>query len=87
MLTKDSKKATIDAFKKSSSDVGSAVVQIALLTERINRLAEHFNGNPKDHGSKRGFLKLVGQRRKLMNYVRKHKKEDYRKIVEKYKLK
>jgi len=87
MLTKENKKEIMKTFKKSSNDSGSTAIQIALLTERINKLNDHFKKYPKDFTSKQGFLKLIGQRRKLLNYLKRYNRTDYQKVVEKYKLK
>ncbi len=87
MLTKENRKEIMSTFKKSSNDTGSTAVQIALLTERINILSDHFKKYPKDFTSKQGFLKLIGQRRKLLNYLKGYSRTDYQKVVGKYKLK
>lgn len=71
----------IDGFKKRDGDTGSAEVQIALLTARINLLNEHFSLHKKDHSSRHGLLKLVGLRRKLLGYLKKSDVEGYRKIL------
>lgn len=76
------KKEIIDAYKTHSTDTGSADVQIALLTERITTLTEHFKIHKKDHHSRRGLLKLVAQRKKLINYLKKTDKERYNAIIE-----
>ena len=80
-LTKDRKQEIINKFGKSETDTGSAEVQIALLTERINQLTEHFKIHTKDFGGRRGLLKMVGQRRDLLNYVRRGSVERYRAII------
>lgn len=87
MLTKEKKKEIMSIFKKGPNNTGSTIVQIALLTERINKLSDHFKKYPKDFSSNRGFLKLIGQRRKFINYIKKRSPADYQVIVEKYKLK
>lgn len=79
-LEKTNKQAIIDEHKVHESDTGSPEVQIALLSARINYLTEHFRSHKKDHHSRRGLLKLVGQRRKLMEYLRSSDKERYEKI-------
>lgn len=76
-----SKKETIDKFKRADNDTGSPEVQVALLTERINHLTEHFKVHQKDHHSRRGLLKLVGQRRRLLDYLRKKDIERYRSLI------
>lgn len=75
------KKEIIEEHRKSENDTGSAEIQIALLTERINHLTEHFKSHPKDFASRRGLLKMVGRRRHLLNYVRTEDVERYRQIV------
>lgn len=77
------KKAIIDEFKRHENDTGSPEVQIALLTARIAYLTEHLKVHKKDHHSRRGLLKMVGQRRALLNYLHKESPERYRAIVEK----
>jgi small subunit ribosomal protein S15 len=85
-LTKDNKQDVIKEFGRTGSDTGSAEVQIALLTRRIEDLTGHFKTNPKDHNSRRGLLKMVGQRRKLLNYLKRKDIEKYREILEKLSL-
>jgi len=82
-LTKERKKDVIETYKKHESDTGSPEVQIALLTERINTLTEHFKIHKKDHHSRRGLLKLVGQRRQLLDYLKSKDIERYRNIITK----
>ena len=82
-LVKDKKKEVIDNFKVHSKDTGSAVVQIALLTERINSLSGHFKDHRKDFSSRRGLLCLVGKRRRLLNYVKKTDKKKYEEVLKK----
>jgi small subunit ribosomal protein S15 len=81
-LTKEVTKAIIEKFGSSSFDSGSSSVQIALLTERINQLTEHLKLNVKDQSSRRGLLKLVGQRRRLLNYVMRKNLDEYRKLIQ-----
>jgi small subunit ribosomal protein S15 len=69
-LTKDKKTALIDDFRTHGSDTGSPEVQVAILSERITYLTEHFKTHAKDHHSRRGLLKLVGQRRRLLDYLK-----------------
>ena len=69
-LTKDKKVALIGEYKTHPSDTGSPEVQVALLSDRINYLTEHFKSHAKDHHSRRGLLKLVGQRRRLLDYLK-----------------
>ena len=75
------KNATIGAHKLHDTDTGSPEVQIALLTARINELTEHLKQHKKDHHSRRGLLKMVSQRRGLLDYVKRHDIERYRKII------
>ena len=81
-LIAEKKKAIIEDFKIHPTDTGSPEVQIALLTERINYLTEHFKTHVKDHHSRRGLLKLVSQRRHLLDYLKKKEFERYRKIIQ-----
>jgi len=76
-----SKKEIIDAYKLHENDTGSPEVQIALLTDRITHLTEHLKVNKKDHHSRRGLLKMVGQRRGLLNYLMKKDINRYRDII------
>ncbi|MCL5289942.1 MAG: 30S ribosomal protein S15 [Bacillota bacterium] len=82
-LTAERKNEIIQTFKTHESDTGSPEVQIALLTERINQLTEHLKSFKKDHHSRRGLLKMVGQRRALLNYLRDRNFDRYRAILEK----
>jgi len=82
----ESKVKTIDGFRLHERDTGSADVQIALLTERINQLTEHLQGNKKDHSSRRGLLMMVGQRRKLLDYLHNTDVSRYQSITKKLKL-
>ena len=77
----EKKKEIIEKFKTHSTDTGSCEVQIALLTERISYLTEHFKVHKKDHHSRRGLLKLVGQRRSLLNYLKKKNIDRYRALI------
>ncbi|WP_298435302.1 30S ribosomal protein S15 [Geobacter sp.] len=83
MLVTDKKKEIISSHKRHDSDTGSPEVQIALLTERITYLTDHFKIHKKDHHSRRGLLKIVGQRRRLLDYLKKKDVERYRAIIEK----
>ena len=83
MLVTEKKQEIINKFKLHESDTGSPEVQIAILTERITYLTEHFKIHKKDHHSRRGLLKLVGQRRSLLDYVKKKDDPRYRTIIEK----
>jgi small subunit ribosomal protein S15 len=73
---------TIGEFQKAPGDTGSPEVQIALLTHRINHLTEHFKANAKDNHSRRGLLKMVSRRRKMLDYVKRNDVERYRKVIE-----
>ena len=77
------KKPIIEGFKIHEKDTGSPEVQIALITERIKSLTEHFKRFAKDHNSRRGLLVLVGSRRKLLNYLKQTNVERYKKVIEK----
>lgn len=81
-LEKERKQSIISNFKIHDKDTGSPEVQIALLTERINYLTEHFKVHKKDHHSRRGLLKLVSQRRSLLDYLRSNDRERYEKLIE-----
>lgn len=81
VLTTDDKKEIIDRFKLHGKDTGSSEVQIALLSNRISYLTEHFKTHKKDHHSRRGLLKLVGQRRKLLNYLKRSDLTRYQQII------
>ncbi len=80
-LDPERKKEIIERFKTHSTDTGSPEVQIALLTTRIQELTEHFKVHKKDHSSRRGLLKLVGQRRRLLDYLKSRDIERYRRII------
>jgi small subunit ribosomal protein S15 len=77
------KRQIIDEYKQHETDTGSPEVQVAMLTERINYLTEHLKEHKKDHHSRRGLLKMVGQRRSLLNYLKDRDVDRYRAIVEK----
>ena len=81
------KQLVIDKFKTHDTDTGSPEVQIAILTERINRLVEHLKENKKDHHSRRGLLIMVGQRRRLLRYLHRKNLDRYRKLIRELKLK
>jgi small subunit ribosomal protein S15 len=85
-FTKEKKQEVIKEFGRTEKDTGSAEVQVALLTRRIEELTEHFKVNPKDHNSRRGLLKLVGQRRRMLNYMKKTDIVKYRDIINKLSL-
>jgi small subunit ribosomal protein S15 len=82
MLTLEKKQAIISDYRIHEGDTGSPEVQIAILTERINYLTEHLKTHKKDHHSRRGLLKMVGQRRGLLNYLNNKNIERYRAIIE-----
>ena len=86
VLIKEKKTQIIDNFKVHSRDTGSAEVQIALLTERINVLSEHFKVHKNDHHSRRGLLSLVGRRRRLLNYIKKKDTKKYEELLDKLSL-
>jgi small subunit ribosomal protein S15 len=75
------KSSTIERYRAHESDTGSTRVQIALLTERINYLTEHFRLHPKDNHGRRGLLKMVGRRRRLLDYLRRTDVEGYRQLI------
>ena len=81
-MIKEMKTGIIDKFQRHEGDTGSPEVQIALLTERINHLNNHLKEHKKDHHSRRGLLKMVGQRRGLLNYLEKTQVDRYRQIIE-----
>jgi small subunit ribosomal protein S15 len=80
-LSKEAKQEATKKFGKSATDTGSPEVQIAMLTERINGLTEHLRTHAKDHYSRRGLLKLVGRRRRFLNYLQKKDLEGYRALI------
>ena len=81
MLTKNQKVEIVKKFGKNNADTGSTEVQVALLSERINSLTDHLRSQPKDFSSRRGLLKLVGQRRNFMNYLKNRNIERYTAIT------
>lgn len=76
------KASTIQKYKAHASDTGSSKVQVALLTERINYLTDHFRTHPKDHHSRQGLLKMVGRRKRLLTYMKRTDLETYRQIIQ-----
>jgi len=82
-LTKDRKTDLIGSYRTHESDTGSPEVQVAILSERINYLTEHFKSHAKDHHSRRGLLKLVGQRRRLLDYLKQKDAERYADLIRK----
>lgn len=85
-ITKDKKKSLINDFKIHAKDVGSATVQVALLTENIQNLTAHLKNSPKDFSSRQGLFKMVGQRRQLLGYLKKHDEAGYQKIIQRLDL-
>jgi small subunit ribosomal protein S15 len=81
-ITQERKQQLIEEFKTHENDTGSPEVQIAILTENINNLTEHFREHKKDHHSRRGLLKMVGQRRKLLAYLKKKDVQRYSALIE-----
>lgn len=81
MINGDSKSEVIHKYQRQASDTGSPEVQVALLTRRINSLAEHFKSHAKDHSSRRGLLKMVGQRRRLLEYLKRNDRGKYSKLI------
>jgi small subunit ribosomal protein S15 len=76
------KAATLEKYRTSDNDTGSTRVQVALLTDRINYLTDHFRAHKKDHHGRRGLLKMVGKRRRLLNYMKRTDIDGYRTIVQ-----
>lgn len=85
-LTKETKAEAIATFGTNEKDTGRTEVQVALLTKRVEELTEHFKRHPKDTNSRRGLLKLVGQRRRLLAYLRKSDLTKYREIIDRLNL-
>jgi small subunit ribosomal protein S15 len=83
LLTNERKTEVIGAFKSHDADTGSPEVQVALLSERISYLTEHFKTHVKDHHSRRGLLKLVGQRRRLLDYLKRKDADRYGEVIKK----
>ncbi|MBW1917025.1 MAG: 30S ribosomal protein S15 [Deltaproteobacteria bacterium] len=81
-LTTERKRELIDRFRHHEKDTGSPEVQVAILSERINYLTDHFKVHAKDHHSRRGLIKLVGQRRRLLNYLKKKNVDRYRSLID-----
>jgi small subunit ribosomal protein S15 len=81
-LTSEKKGGILEEFRRGPSDTGSPEVQIALLSGRINDLGEHFTAHKRDHASRRGLVKLVNQRRKLLDYLRDTQPQKYQELVE-----
>lgn len=83
---KEKKKQLVQNYQLHGDDTGSPAVQIALLTERINHLTDHFKEHKKDHNSRRGLLKLVNNRRRLLEYLRRMNEPRYREVIDKLSL-
>ncbi|HET7750831.1 MAG TPA: 30S ribosomal protein S15 [Terriglobales bacterium] len=83
MLAREQKKTLIDQYRTHATDTGSPEVQIALLSERIGQLTEHFKTHKKDHASRRGLLMLVSKRRRLLDYLKKYDSERYQTVIQK----
>ena len=81
-VTTESRAQTVSQYQRAKGDTGSSEVQIALLTERINALTEHFKSHVKDFHSRRGLLKMVSQRRSLLDYLKRSNVEGYRSLIE-----
>jgi small subunit ribosomal protein S15 len=86
LISRATKKETVEAHRVHETDTGSPEVQIALLTERIRGLADHFKQHKKDHHSRRGLLALVSQRRRLLDYLRRTGPDRYRALIERLEL-
>ena len=82
MISKEKKQAIIAEYGRTEGDTGSPEVQVAILTARIQELTDHLKANPKDHHSRRGLLKMVGQRRNMLAYLKKMDIERYRSLIE-----
>lgn len=81
MVSKEQKAEIVSKFGGNTANTGDSAVQVALLTARINDLQNHFKANPKDHAGKRGLLKLVGQRRRLLKYIKNRNINEYRDLI------
>ena len=85
-LTKENKQLVIKGFQENVNDTGSCKVQVAILTERINSLSDHFKAHVKDNHSRRGLLMLVSKRRRLLNYVQKRSQTEYEELIQRLKI-
>lgn len=83
MLNKEKKQSIIEEYQREEDDTGSPEVQIALLTARIQQLTNHLNNHSNDHHSRRGLLKMVGKRKKLLRYLKNNQIDRYRELIEK----
>ncbi len=86
MISRESKQSLIETYKRHEGDTGSPEVQIAILTTRIKELTDHLRAHKKDHHSRRGLYKMIGQRRGLLNYLAKKDVDRYRSIIEQLRL-
>ena len=82
-LTQEKKQEIISKYQAHETDTGSSNLQVALLTARINELTEHLKANKKDHSSRRGLLKLIGQRKRLLSYIRRKNPQGYQDLIQK----
>ncbi len=85
-VTTEQKAQVVRDFQRSNSDTGSPEVQVALLTARINDLIDHFKTHVKDHHSRRGLLRMVGRRRKLLDYLKRHDEDAYKTLIDRLSL-
>ena len=83
MITKETKQEIVSQYGGNTTNTGDVAVKVALLTARINDLQSHFKTHPKDHASRRGLLKMVGQRRRLLRYIRNRNINEYRELIAK----
>ncbi len=83
MLAREQKQTIIDQYRAHATDTGSPEVQIAILSERIGQLTEHFKTHKKDHASRRGLLMLVSKRRRLLDYLKKYDTDRYKDVIQK----
>jgi small subunit ribosomal protein S15 len=81
VLAREQKKSVIDRYQTHATDTGSPEVQIAIISERIGQLTEHFKAHQKDHGSRRGLLMLVSKRRRLLDYLKRYDTERYKAVI------
>ena len=81
MLAREQKKTLIDNYRTHATDTGSPEVQIAILSERIGQLTDHFKSHKKDHASRRGLLMMVSKRRRLLDYLKKYDSERYKSVI------
>ena len=82
LISRETKHQTVETYRTHEKDTGSSEVQVALLTERINQLSEHFKVHTKDHHSRRGLLDLVSRRRRLLNYLRRTGPDRYQELIQ-----